>query len=80
MKDEIEYLENVKLTNNDCRFLHDCLVFFNIIEDKSNTLTKSLPENYIRGLLKQKKQDEYEDDINISKNLRINYLRTNKTV
>jgi len=80
LKDEIEYLENVKLTNNDCRFLHDCLVFFNIIEDKSNTLTKSLPENYIRGLLKQKKQDEYEDDINISKNLRINYLRTNKTV
>jgi len=78
LNDEIEYLENVKLINNDCRFIHDCLVFFKIIEDKSKTLTKSLPENYIRALLKQKKQDEFDDDINRAKNKRINDLRNSK--
>ncbi len=75
---EIEFIDDIKITNDDCRFIHDCLVFFNIIEDKSTTLTKSLPENYIRGLLKQKKQDEFDIDLNHFRRLRINDLRNSK--
>ena len=47
-------IESIKLTNNDCRFIHDCLVFFNLIEDYSNkTHTKTTPEKYIYTTLNQ---------------------------
>lgn len=59
---DIKYIDDISLTNKDCRLIHDILVFFNIIEDKSNTLTKSLPEKYIRTLLKQRRLDNFDTE------------------
>jgi len=39
--------------NEDYRFIHDCLAFFGMIEDKSKNSNNSTPEKYIRTLLKQ---------------------------
>lgn len=72
------YVDEIKLTNKQCRLIHDCLVFFKILEDKSNTLTKKLPENYIRNLLKQKKQDDFDIDYNKIRNFNIAELRNIK--
>ena len=50
-----EILDFVKFPfkNEDYRFIHDCLSFFGMIEDKSKNSNNSTPEKYIRTLLKQ---------------------------
>ncbi len=69
---DFEYIDDLKLTNKDYRFIHDCVVFFGVIPDKTGTLTKSLPENYIRSLITQKTCEWYEVDL---KKERINRIR-----
>ena len=59
---EEELICNLTLTNEDCRFVYYCLVFFKIIEDNSKNKTKFLPENYIRAVLKQKNMDSWADE------------------
>jgi hypothetical protein len=54
---EIKHVCDMPLTNNDCRFVYACLTFFMIIEDNSINRSKTLPENYIRAILKQDKKD-----------------------
>lgn len=51
-------IDAIKITNKDYRFIHDFLVFLNLIEDysiKENTTTT--PEKYIYTLLKQTTPD-----------------------
>lgn len=59
---ETEYICDFPLTNDDCRFIYACLVLFNIIEDNSKFRSKTLPENYIRTILKQKKMDSWIEE------------------
>jgi hypothetical protein len=59
---ETEYICDIPLTNDDCRFIYACLVLFNTIEDNSKFRTKTLPENYIRTILKQKKMDSWIEE------------------
>lgn len=57
-KDNIRDINLVKLTNKDCRFIHDCLVFFGLIKDYSlKEFTTTTPEKYIYTLLNQQKQN-----------------------
>ena len=52
--EKLKDINSVKLTNKDYRFIHDCLVFFGLIEDysvKENTTTT--PEKYLYTTLKQ---------------------------
>lgn len=57
-KDNIRDINLIKLTNRDYRFIHDCLVFFELIEDYSlKELTTTTPEKYIRTTLNQMKQN-----------------------
>lgn len=75
---EIEHICNIQLTNEDCRFIYSCLIFFNIIEDNSKFRSKTLPENYIRSVLKQKKMDAWiEEDIYNAKIIGILELKNN---
>ena len=59
---ETEYICDIPLTNDDCRFIYGCLVFFNITEYNTTTITKTLHENYIRTILKQKKRESWIDE------------------
>lgn len=57
-KDNVRDINLIRLTNRDYRFIHDCLVFFELIEDYSlKELTTTTPEKYIRTTLNQKKQN-----------------------
>lgn len=47
-------IDSIKLTNKDYRFIHDFLVFLNLIEDYSiKEHTTTTPEKYIYTMLKQ---------------------------
>lgn len=49
---DIDDIKDIKLTNRDYRFVHDCLVYCKLIEDKSNNQnTTTTPEKYTRNLL-----------------------------
>jgi hypothetical protein len=49
----IEPRKTVKLSNSDCNIIHDILVAWELIDDKSNnTLNTVTPVDYIKGLIK----------------------------
>lgn len=56
----IKEINSINLTNKDYRFIHDCLVFFNLIEDYSiKEYTTTTPEKYIYTTLNQSKLSPY---------------------
>jgi hypothetical protein len=68
---ETEYICDIPLTNDDCRFIYGCLVFFNIAENNTTTITKTLHENYIRTILKQIKRDGWGQEYNYTEKLKL---------
>lgn len=61
-QNEITDFNEFPLKSVDCRFIHDCLAFFELIEDYSNkTNTTTTPEKYIRTLLRQTKIEPWNN-------------------
>ena len=59
-------IEQIKLTNKDYRFIHDCLVFFGMIDDYSkNEINFTTPEKYMNTILRQHKESSiyYKDSV-----------------
>jgi hypothetical protein len=53
--DGVKNINQLKLSNKDYRFIHDCLVFFGLCEDYSkNEINSTTPEKYICTTLNQK--------------------------
>lgn len=53
--DGVKNINQLKLSNKDYRFIHDCLVFFGLCEDYSkNEINSTTPEKYIYTTLNQK--------------------------
>ena len=73
--ENIENISEIPLTNQECRFIHDCLVCFNFIEDKNLNYSKTLPQNFIKSILREFKPDWFELSILKETNLRIYSLR-----
>jgi hypothetical protein len=74
---ETDYICDIPLTNDDCRFIYGCLVFFSITEYNTTTITKTLHENYIRTILKQKKRESWiEEDMYGARLFNIHDLRS----
>ena len=71
----VNYIDEISITNADCKFIHDVLVFFNVIDNKSGTYTTKLPENYIRTILKQSTVDNFSEQYNESRIIRIYELK-----
>lgn len=78
---EISDIDEYPLSNEDCRFIHDCLVCFKMIRDYSmNNINTTTPEKYIRGLMNQRRV-EWDNDSDISMaNYIINQLKIEKEV
>lgn len=66
-----EYICDIPLTNDDCRFIYSCLAFFNITEYNNTTITKTLHENYIRTILKQIKRDGWGQEYYYTEKLKL---------
>jgi hypothetical protein len=73
--EKIENISEMPLTNQECRFIHDCLACFNFIEDKNLNYSKTLPQNFIKSILREFKPDWFELSILKETNLRIYSLR-----
>lgn len=77
-QNKIEDIEEYPLNNDDCRFIHDCLKFFKIIEVKSiQTSNTTTPEKYIRVLLRQTKLKNWNSSFKMIRE-NINELRAFK--
>lgn len=50
------YVGDIKPKNNECKLIHDILVFWNLIEDKTNSTNTNTPINYIRTLSNNSKK------------------------
>ena len=72
---ETESIREMPLTNQECRYIHDCLLYFNFIENKNINSSKTLPQNFIKSILKEFKPDWFESSILNETSLRINNLR-----
>lgn len=55
-QEDIESFEQMKISDSDCKFIHDCLLFFGLIDDYSMNKNSTTPAKYIRILLKQSKR------------------------
>lgn len=75
-QDEIKDIEEFSFRNNDYKFIHDCMVSFRIIEDKTNNaINTTTPEIYIRTILHQTSLHSHNSLVNKPRE-NINYLRT----
>lgn len=78
-QEKISDIEKFKLDNKDCRFIHDCLVVFKRLEDRSkDKTTVTTPEKYIRSVLKQFDLTRWRKDY-LFPRININFLFTIKS-
>lgn len=68
-------ISQMPLTNQECRFIHDFLVCFNLVENKNTSSSKTLPQNFIKSIFKAFKPDWFELSILKETSLRIESLR-----
>jgi len=75
---EIKDIEEFPISNKDCRFIHDCMVLFNLIDDKTvNKINDTKPENYIRTILNEKSFKSHNSLVDKPR-VNINDLRSRK--
>jgi hypothetical protein len=62
-KPEIETMKQIEIVNEDLRFVHDVMAFFNLIVDRSKNLkTKQGLEPYIRKMIESLNDQESIDE------------------
>lgn len=79
-QNEFSDIDKFPLLNEDCKFLHDCMTFFGIVENYSNNkINTTTPEKYIRTFLKQTKLPLWNASIEISKKI-INKMKDHRVL